>query len=47
MGFRDNSPENLAVLCFNHHTGADGVHTLGRKTFRAQFGDVFKQGETP
>jgi hypothetical protein len=33
---RDNSP--VIPLCFNHHTGNDGVHGLGKKAFAQKYG---------
>ena len=44
MGYRDHS--KLATLCFNHHVGAEGVHTLGKQTFNRTFGNPFEKGET-
>lgn len=38
---RDYLPDgtgNVTPLCFDHHTGSAGVHTLGPETFRARFG---------
>jgi hypothetical protein len=40
-GRKDRLPDgssNLAPLCFNHHTGDEGVHTLGPETFARRFG---------
>lgn len=37
MGYRDHSPENLQSLCFTHHTGELGVHSLGKKTWMRRF----------
>ena len=34
-GKRDNAP--TIPLCFNHHTGPDGVHHMGRKRFESHF----------
>ena len=25
-------------LCLNHHTGAEGIHQIGKQTWQAQFG---------
>ena len=25
-------------LCYNHHQGKDGIHTIGRKVWRDRFG---------
>lgn len=30
---------NAAALCWNHHQGPQGIHTLGRKKFQEQYGD--------
>jgi hypothetical protein len=38
---RDYLPDgtgNVVPLCRKHHTGDEGVHTLGRETFAATFG---------
>ena len=43
MGRRDH--KRLATLCNDHHTGDNGVHPLGRETFRERFGDVFGEDE--
>ena len=45
QGIARKDHSRLAVLCFTHHTGEEGVHPLGRKTFRARFGDIFNEGE--
>jgi len=45
MGIKDNSPENLVSLCFHHHTGAEGVHTLGKQTFNRMFNSPFEREE--
>lgn len=45
QGIARKDHSKLAVLCFTHHTGSEGVHPLGRKTFRARFGDVFGEDE--
>ena len=34
-GVRATSP--IIPLCVRHHTGEDGVHTLGRRAFEAKF----------
>lgn len=34
-GKRDNAP--TIPLCFNHHTGFEGIHHMGRKRFEAHF----------
>jgi hypothetical protein len=34
-GKRDNAP--TIPLCFNHHTGGEGVHYMGRKRFESHF----------
>ena len=33
---RNNSP--VIPLCFSHHTGNDGVHGLGKKSFAERYG---------
>jgi len=25
-------------LCLNHHTGAEGIHTIGKRTWEAKYG---------
>lgn len=37
MGHRDHSLSNGLGLCFNHHTGDEGVHTFGRETWALKF----------
>ena len=38
-GMGSKCSDRLTVpLCHNHHTGDEGVHTLGKKTFAARFG---------
>ena len=45
MGYRDHS--RLVSLCYTHHTGAEGVHTLGKQTFNRMFGSPFEtEGES-
>jgi hypothetical protein len=34
-GKRSTSP--IIGLCVRHHTGEDGIHTLGRRAFEAKF----------
>lgn len=34
-GYRDHGA--LMALCHYHHTGANGVHALGKLTWRARF----------
>ena len=29
---------NTIPLCLHHHTGAEGVHTIGKKTWEAKYG---------
>jgi len=41
LGVKNNAASNLATLCFNHHTGCEGVHPLGRDTFNRMFGNPF------
>ena len=35
-GVRATSP--IIPLCVRHHTGEDGIHTLGRRHFERKFG---------
>lgn len=35
-GRKDNM--KVLPLCFNHHRGAEGIHTLGRKKWWSLFG---------
>jgi len=35
-GVRASSP--IIPLCVRHHTGEDGIHTLGRRHFERKFG---------
>lgn len=36
-GQRDHM--KVLPLCPNHHTGVQGIHTLGRKKWQARYGD--------
>ena len=37
---------NLVPLCFNHHTGAWGVHNLGKKSFQKKYNLCFDNLKT-
>lgn len=34
---RDKAP--VIPLCYHHHQGKEGIHTIGRKTWEEKFGD--------
>lgn len=35
---RKNGNDMTYSLCFKHHTGNEGIHTIGRKTWEAKYG---------
>ena len=37
MGKRDHSHSNGLGLCEKHHTGAEGVHVIGKETWAQRF----------
>lgn len=36
-GGRKNHDHTIG-LCYNHHRGKEGIHTIGRKTWQAKYG---------
>lgn len=39
----NKAPDSLCMpLCVNHHTGKDGIHTIGLKEFESRYGPQWR-----